>query len=120
MAKYFKKQVMAKLSIVLDKKIVFIRKKVSEAELIPDLSDDAYEVYKDTYASVEYLKSDEVYMAKADTKINTVKFIVWHRKDITNDMRIHYDGGIYEIKGQRPLDRHNTYLLITGEWIQHE
>lgn len=120
MAKYFKKQVMNKLSIVLDKKVVFMKRKKGTNAYVQKLSDDSFEIYKDAYASVEYISSKEVYLANANNMINVVKFITWYRKDIMPDMRIHYDGGIYKIKGQRPLDKNKTYLLITGELIKHE
>ncbi|GKX29014.1 hypothetical protein SH1V18_14940 [Vallitalea longa] len=101
----------------LNTRIPFLKKKESDTL---DLSNDAYELYKNIWTKVKYMSAKETFTSDANNVLNRVNLVIRTRKDIKNDMRFLLDEVPYEIKGIRPLDKRKMYLLVTGEIIKHE
>lgn len=76
-----------------------------------------YDNYTTVWAKVEYLKGREFWEAKAVNAETTVRFIIRHRNDIKNDMRVSYGGKFYNITGIMPLDNTKKWLAVLGSEV---
>ena len=99
---------------------ITIQQKNVQTGAVVDLSGNNYTDYNTVWAKVEYTSVKEMYKSDSDVVVNTLKFIIRHRTDIKNDMRIRFNNDYYEIKGIRPLTAKKMYIIIIAESVQHE
>lgn len=72
------------------------------------------------WASVENLYGREYWQAAAIQAENTVKFIIRYRNDISNDMRIKFQGQHYEIISTDNIKYKNEYIEIKAKAVEKQ
>lgn len=95
-----------------------IQQKVEQSGPFPPL--DEYEDYKKIWAEVRFLRGRNLYAAKAANVKTDVEFIIRHRTDLDETMRVVHNDRNYEIEGIVPLDNNSSYMMIRAYEIKHD
>lgn len=80
---------------------------------------DAYEYYVDAWVETRYLKGRNLYAARAANIKTDLEFIIRHREDIDETMRIKHNNKLYNIDGILPLENERLYMVIRAHEIQN-
>lgn len=114
-----KNRAMKDVGRVFDTLITF-QKKAEQTGPIPPLDD--YEDYDSIWAESRYLRGRNLYSARAANVKTDVEFIIRHRTDLDETMRIRIgDNRLYEIEGILPLDNNSReYLIVKAYEIKHD
>lgn len=70
------------------------------------------------WASVENLYGREYWQAAAIQAENTVKFTIRYRKDLSNDMKIKFQGKLYNIISVDNIKYKNEYIEIKAKEVE--
>lgn len=81
---------------------------------------DEYEDYETIWAECKFLRGRNFYAAKAANVKTNVEFIIRHRTDIDETMRIKYNDKFYEIEGIIPLDSNMMYISLNAYELKHD
>jgi SPP1 family predicted phage head-tail adaptor len=81
---------------------------------------DDYEDYIKIWAEVKFLRGRNFYAAKAANVKTDVEFIIRHRTDLDETMRVVHKGKNYEIEGIVPMDNTSSYMMIRAYEIKHD
>ncbi len=95
-----------------------IQQKVEQSGPFPPLDD--YEDYIKIWAEVRFLRGRNFYAAKAANVKTDVEFIIRHRTDLDETMRVVHKGKDYEIEGITPMDNNSSYMMIRAYEIKHD
>lgn len=95
-----------------------IQKKIQQEGPFPPLDD--YEDHISIWAEVRFLRGRNFYAAKAANVKTDVEFIIRHREDLDETMRVVHGGKDYEIEGITPLDNNRGYMMIRAYEIKHD
>lgn len=95
-----------------------IQKKSEQSGPFPPLDD--YDDYISIWAEVRFLRGRNFYAAKAANVKTDVEFIIRHRTDLDETMRVVHKGKDYEIEGITPMDNNNGYMTIRAYEIKHD
>jgi SPP1 family predicted phage head-tail adaptor len=95
-----------------------IQKKAEQSGPFPPLDD--YEDYIKIWADVRFLRGRNFYAAKAANVKTDVEFIIRHRTDLDETMRVVHKGKDYEIEGIAPMDNNSSYMMIRAYEIKHD
>ena len=94
------------------------QKKTEQSGPFPPLDD--YEDYIKIWAEVRFLRGRNFYAAKAANVKTDVEFIIRHRTDLDETMRVVHKGKNYEIEGIVPMDNNSGYMMIRAYEIKHD
>lgn len=81
---------------------------------------DDYEDYTTIWAEVRFLRGRNFYAAKSANIKTDVEFIIRHRTDLDETMRVVHEGKDYEIEGIVPMDNTSSYMTIRAYEIKHD
>ena len=95
-----------------------IQQKVEQSGPFPPLDD--YEDYIKIWAEVRFLRGRNFYAAKAANVKTDVEFIIRHRTDLYETMRVVHAGKNYEIESIVPMDNNSSYMRIRAYEIKHD
>lgn len=95
-----------------------IQKKSEQSGPFPPLDD--YDDYISIWAEVRFLRGRNFYAAKAANVKTDVEFIIRHRTDLDETMRVVHKGKDYEIEGIVPMDNTSSYMMIRAYEIKHD
>lgn len=73
---------------------------------------DAYKDYKTTWCEARFLRGRNFYTARASNVKTDVEFIIRHREDIDESMRVAYKGRNYEIEGIIQMDSYKGFMTL--------
>jgi len=99
-------------------RITFQKKKKQDGPVIK--MDNDYEDYDTVWSEVRYLRGRNFYTARAANIKTDVEFIVRHRTDLDETMRIRCNNEIYNIDGILPLDNRKMYLIIKAHNVKYD
>lgn len=97
---------------------ITIQKKVENAGPFQPL--DEYTDYISIWAEPRFLRGRNLYTARAANVKTDVEFIIRHRTDLDETMRIAYNGKNYEIDGIIPLDTTKSFMSIQAYEIKRD
>lgn len=72
------------------------------------------------WAEARFLKGRNYYADRAVNVKTEVEFIVRHRTDLDESMRIKYNNQLYSIEGIIPLDSNRMYMAIRAYNAKHD
>jgi len=81
---------------------------------------DDYEDHISVWAEARFLRGRNFYAAKAANVKTDVEFIIRHRTDLDETMRVVHNGKSYEIEGIVPMDNTSSYMMIRAYEIKHD
>ena len=81
---------------------------------------DEYEDYITLWAEPRFLRGRNFYTARAANVKTDVEFVIRHREDLDETMRIKFNNKFYEIEGIIPLDNTNSFMMIKAYEIKHD
>jgi SPP1 family predicted phage head-tail adaptor len=102
----------------LDRRITFLKDVGTDTNSLNEKAED-WQSFATVWASVKGLGSRELYQAQKVFSETSLVIKIRYRRDITEEMRISYDGGTYEILG-KPIDpegRRETLVISAKEVI---
>ena len=98
-------------------RVAFQRKTQQEGPFPPL---DNYEDFTSVWAEARFLRGRNFYAAKAANVKTDVEFIIRHRTDLDETMRVVHGGRNYEIEGITPMDNNRGYMMIRAYEIKHD
>jgi SPP1 family predicted phage head-tail adaptor len=81
---------------------------------------DEYEDYKTIWAETRYLTGRNFYAARAANVKVDVEFIIRHRNDLDETMRIKFKDKLYNIEGVLPLGNTRALMCIRAYEVKHD
>lgn len=81
------------------------------------------EEYKDhisLWAETRFLRGRNLYAARAANVKTDVEFVIRHRTDLDETMRVKLGGKLYSIEGILPLDNSRSYLTVKAYEVKHD
>ncbi len=97
---------------------ILIQQKTEQSGPFPPLDD--YENYISVWSEVRFLRGRNFYAAKAANVKTDVEFIIRHRTDLDETMRVVHNDRNYEIEGIVPLDNNSSYVMIRAYEKKHD
>lgn len=79
-----------------------------------------YEDYISLWAEPRFLRGRNLYTARAGNVKTDVEFIIRHRTDLNETMRIVFNSKNYEIEGIIPLDTTKSFMAIQAFEIKRD
>lgn len=97
---------------------IILQKKIENTGPFQPLNE--YENFKSIWSEVRYLTGKNFYAARAANIKTDVEFIIRHRSDIDETMRIKFGNKIFNIEAILPLDNMKKYLTIKAYEVKHD
>lgn len=91
---------------------ITIQRYVVEVDELGQETEGEWQDFKKLWADIKTMQGREYFAAAATQAENTSRFIVRYTPDITHDMRVKYDGRIYDIV-QPPINDNELNETLT-------